>query len=1033
MKIDDFDAGDIIPQYYIRNIALQNILPKWRQYTSSESILMKDQMFSNLSIDNVTAFGMRPPELRFVRHIKNYFKWFNFKKFEITSHVFCKQVSILEKVINENIITTMWIDGCGRQVYIRPCAIQEVLLYINARENNDFYGIEHCNEETQNPSGNNRSAKQQILALFNNINECIEVTIDTNDISETNRTIGLYFLNTTNVKDLKILLEEPLPIIWFSSIKPSHGTRWLLHLLISMGEFENEYNLYCKPNIKECFISCKLLSSNYNNHANDIKNLTKRYILEQLNFIPGGSKQFDRNIIAAYQTLQNELLLDIPISFEIPPVLYTQLQDTVTKNCKVHIESTKQKLLDTTLCKIKLKSTMQLPLLKELLEATKSVPVLWDVISSNSCGPTQSLQSYNEQVELLKFGCKCLQLYLSPASMCHKSIIICGGPGVGKTTVLQILVLYAATLGLNVNLSAVMSERSIELGGTHLSKMFCIPTVRNKNPSIIAEKAMYKLLRQPKQFTLLQKLEVLAIDEFGQVSAELLSILDIILRTVRKNTSFMGGVLIIATMDNMQLPPVNGRPPLLSPHMITSFSFHLLLNSVRASQDCNLQELQNITRLNYNELQPSHISRFRFLIEEYCTHVDDFNDPLLTVEKLRLFGKRSAKDLAEEALLERKRREFFGIIIECISEDFESTLESQWDSASLTTTKFLSNKVKEPRKICFYPYAMFEVTFNCENKFSQGQIAVLAAMPTVEELKQFSPISIYVAPHGCKIFPSTFNNNTLLQEGWHIESMTKCPEHAVPLGHGIDGRRRQYGLRHRIASTIHAGMGQDLKYVVTKVTDKTGDPCYHLWDKEQVVVLVSRTNYAKDIIFVGEKKVTSKALSDLLKKRSQYTEYTSSMLTTLSTKRQNTEDLQTLNLNLYPYRAIDFEIPSNSCGFVYLLQSLSPYMHQPTYIGETKNLIRRTREHNQLRGSKSTNNPLLLPWALICFITGFNSVSNSVRKQYEQLWKIERDKLKTRYKRDISVEETCNLAKLVIQKYKSDEELRYIQCCSFNT
>ena len=77
---------------------------------------------------------------------------------------------------------------------------------------------------------------------------------------------------------------------------------------------------------------------------------------------------------------------------------------------------------------------------------------------------------------------------------------------------------------------------------------------------------------------MLQKLEVLAIDKFGQVSAELLSVLDLILRTTRKNSLFMGGVLIIAKMDNMQLPPVLSRPPLLSPH--ASYAKFIYIQSI---------------------------------------------------------------------------------------------------------------------------------------------------------------------------------------------------------------------------------------------------------------------------------------------------------------------------------------------------------------------------------------------------------------------------------------------------------------------
>jgi hypothetical protein len=54
----------------------------------------------------------------------------------------------------------------------------------------------------------------------------------------------------------------------------------------------------------------------------------------------------------------------------------------------------------------------------------------------------------------------------------------------------------------------------------------------------------------------------------------------------------------------------------------------------------------------------------------------------------------------------------------------------------------------------------------------------------------------------------------------------------------------QYCLRPRIASTIHSGMGHDVSKLVTRVSQS--DPDYTLWEKAQVVVLLSRTNFAKD-------------------------------------------------------------------------------------------------------------------------------------------------------------------------------------------
>ena len=54
-------------------------------------------------------------------------------------------------------------------------------------------------------------------------------------------------------------------------------------------------------------------------------------------------------------------------------------------------------------------------------------------------------------------------------------------------------------------------------------------------------------------------MQVLFIDEVGQISSELMAILNVILRTIRKSTTYLVELLIISTLDHIQLPPVNGN------------------------------------------------------------------------------------------------------------------------------------------------------------------------------------------------------------------------------------------------------------------------------------------------------------------------------------------------------------------------------------------------------------------------------------------------------------------------------------------
>jgi hypothetical protein len=80
-------------------------------------------------------------------------------------------------------------------------------------------------------------------------------------------------------------------------------------------------------------------------------------------------------------------------------------------------------------------------------------------------------------------------------------------------------------------------------------------------------------------------------------------------------------------------------------------------------------------------------------------------------------------------------------------------------------------------------------------------------------------------------------------------------------------------LDYRIAAMVHAIMGTDFDRLIMLVSRT--DSRYHLWEKEQAVLLLSRMFTVRDLIFVGDKMDTINALASLIQMRSQYTEYIS--------------------------------------------------------------------------------------------------------------------------------------------------------------
>jgi hypothetical protein len=90
----------------------------------------------------------------------------------------------------------------------------------------------------------------------------------------------------------------------------------------------------------------------------------------------------------------------------------------------------------------------------------------------------------------------------------------------------------------------------------------------------------------------LMTLDGLFIDELGQWTKGFIAGIDIILRCIRGSNAFLGGVLVFATMDWKQLKPMSGLHAMLSPSMITSFTFLDLGHSVRREETC-LERVQH--------------------------------------------------------------------------------------------------------------------------------------------------------------------------------------------------------------------------------------------------------------------------------------------------------------------------------------------------------------------------------------------------------------------------------------------------------
>lgn len=252
-----------------------------------------------------------------------------------------------------------------------------------------------------------------------------------------------------------------------------------------------------------------------------------------------------------------------------------------------------------------------------------------------------------------------------------------------------------------------------------------------------------------------------------------------------------------------------------------------------------------------------------------------------------------------------------------------------------------------------------------------------------ESILRRGPIYVWAAPPGCKDFPPVelFTQDALAEKGWKQVRVLYSTSENETVFRGIQGRRTQYGLKPRVAATIHASMGSTLSSVVTQVTNDDDGYDYTLWEAAQVVVLLSRTRRARDIYFVGDPLKVAEHLLQVLRTTNRFLPYIRQLLQKLTGEGSNDASIVQ---NPCMYRPCDAQLPTGNIGVVY--QLVSTRDTNMMYIGETNNIRRRLTQHNSGDGSCITRQRFLQPWAVYAFVVGFRT--RRERQMFESIWKV---------------------------------------------
>merc|ERR1712197_112555 len=93
------------------------------------------------------------------------------------------------------------------------------------------------------------------------------------------------------------------PIPLFNMIRPVMRHKFMLHILLSIGRFDTKLELYVGHDVKQWFANAKLVKSPENISEEEVYGIVCRHYLEQLLFLPSGTRTIDRNLCASFTYL----------------------------------------------------------------------------------------------------------------------------------------------------------------------------------------------------------------------------------------------------------------------------------------------------------------------------------------------------------------------------------------------------------------------------------------------------------------------------------------------------------------------------------------------------------------------------------------------------------------------------------------------------------------------------------------------------------------------------------------------------------
>ena len=403
----------------------------------------------------------------------------------------------------------------------------------------------------------------------------------------------------------------------------------------------------------------------------------------------------------------------------------------------------------------------------------------------------------------------------------------------------------------------------------------------------------------------------------------------------------------------------------------------MLKSLVRARGDPQLMNIISIMRRH--DLGPQDIDYVIEALTQRCERNMVASATDVPAGVMTVVGTRAAMDEVTTTILEKKKAETpLQDKARSMATD-QINKFGQWLEGDQTVSRKLDRTLHEPKELLLFKNWVYQLTYNNLRgtanlpRFSQGQLCLVEKLPT----NQDDSVHARILPPGTR----HVNPNTDTQH-WTRAIIKKRDSFNVIIGSGMQkGRRHQYPLNYNIASTAHKAMGETLPSIATRIEEGSH---YRLWDRNQLLVIISRITNLDHLIFIGNWRLTVAALRNILKLECPMTKWQSEILTRLDCLGREENRVipsladKTMNLT-------DCDVPDVDIGFVYLF--CSSKNKDKLILGECSNIQTKIKE---LHSKTSSILDPFSPYILVGFFFGFlgDGASEENRGDRQQLLEI---------------------------------------------